>query len=226
MSKIPQQIAELYIQPVLVSQRITRMEETGIGRYWLDAKTAWNLGTEAIGLFVQNIRGVDAMHYQISRIVDSDSTWVIVPSSREFLAQTYMTFARDGLVPQCRRSPESWNVGNLLFSGVEGLCRLSQIHSLWRLAGVILLDPLCHVYRARDYRLSNGRNHDRVERVVQFRAENAVGDWQPPLLLMTCQPAKSVPTEQAARAYCLNGWHFVDGRSLKFAPAPVLAHAV
>ena len=81
------------------------------------------------------------------------------------------------------------------------------------LAGVIVLDPLCIMYKARSGTDSWGRVHrnDRPQHVVNFRAALDVEGWQPPLLLLTTKPAKSVNTEVVARAFCLNGFRFVAG---------------
>jgi hypothetical protein len=80
-------------------------------------------------------------------------------------------------------------------------------------AGVIILDPMCVMYQSRRGRDTSGHWHpnDRPQHVVNFRADLASDGWQPPLILLTDKPARSVTTTEVARAFQLDGFHFIAG---------------
>ncbi len=90
-------------------------------------------------------------------------------------------------------------------------------------AGVIILDPPCLLYKARGGTDSWGRIHrsDRPQHVVNFRAALDFDGWQPPLLLLTTNPAKAVNTDVVARAFCLNAFRFVAGESFDCWDVPI-----
>jgi hypothetical protein len=69
------------------------------------------------------------------------------------------------------------------------------------------------MYKARAGTDKWGHMHrnDRPQHVVNFRAALDAGGWQPPLLLLTERPAKSVTTVDVARAFCLNAFRFIAG---------------
>jgi hypothetical protein len=69
------------------------------------------------------------------------------------------------------------------------------------------------MYKARGGPDGGGRkfHNDRPQHVVNFRAALDRDGWQPPLLLLTGQPAKAVNTEVVARAFCLNAFQFIAG---------------
>ena len=86
-------------------------------------------------------------------------------------------------------------------------------------AGIILLDLQCMVHRARGFNNGNFRVcHDRPQLIVDFRSCLSVGQWAPPLIFLSQKPAKSVSTITMQRAYCLEAFHFVDGKTLRCRP--------
>ena len=91
------------------------------------------------------------------------------------------------------------------------------------IAGLIILDPPCLMYQARGGRDGWGHTfrNDRPQRVVNFRASLDRDGWQPPLLLLTERPAKSVTTDAVARAFCLNSFHFIAGDSFACWDEPI-----
>ena len=90
-------------------------------------------------------------------------------------------------------------------------------------AGLIILDPECIIYKARGGTNRWGRKfrNDRPQHVVNFRASLDSDGWQPPLVLLTEKPAKSVNTDVVARAFCLNGFRFIAGDSFSCRDEPI-----
>jgi hypothetical protein len=90
-------------------------------------------------------------------------------------------------------------------------------------AGVIILDPACIMYKARGGIDSWGNVHcnDRPQHVVNFRAALNMDGWQPPLLLLTTKPAKAVNTQVVVRAFCLNAFRFVAGDTFSCYGTPI-----
>lgn len=82
--------------------------------------------------------------------------------------------------------------------------------------GVMLLDPSCMVHKARDFKSWSGGRHDRPQRIVDFLSTAAIdSDARPLFGLLTCKRARSVGTAQIASVYCLDGWQFLDGASIR-----------
>ena len=103
------------------------------------------------------------------------------------------------------------NYGNVVLATPESLQAIGNT-ARNDAAALILVDMLCHVHKARGMRTGDFFvQHDRPQLVADFRNVVGLENWSPPLILLTEKPAKSIETDLIARAYCLEGWRFVDG---------------
>jgi len=194
----------------------------------LDAATAGDMGREQIGWFVGGHPGLARATEQLGRL-DSNpqgGVWVIVPLGRELSCELFATWpfaehvaARPGSSNSVWRSRKVW---------VAIPEDLKQLLPLVRtieggVAGVIVLDPPCILYKTRGGTDSWGNVHpnDRPQHVVNFRAGLDRDGWQPPLLLLTEKPAKAVDGQIVARAFCLNTFRFVAGDSFGCWEVPI-----
>jgi len=62
---------------------------------------------------------------------------------------------------------------------------------------------------------SKWTHNDRPELLNLFRKDLAEDGLRPPLLFMTCPPARSLNTLAAQRAYCLETMWYADGSRLR-----------
>jgi hypothetical protein len=200
---------------------ITRLEEKPLGWAVLDAATADLLGQEHIGWFVGNhSASVKQAAAQFGRL-DANSeggVWVVVPHSRELARELFDEWPHTDHVTERPKSTNSmWRSRKVWTAIPEDLKQLLPLARtvVGGVAGVIVLDPQCIMYKARGGTDGWGKWHrnNRPQHVVNFRAALNADGWQPPLLLLTTKPAKSVNTEVVARALCLNAFKFMAGES-------------
>lgn len=199
---------------------MTRLPETLLNWAVLDAATADELGREQLGWFVGNHPGLVRAAEQLGRL-DTNSeggVWVVVPLGWELACELFANWPhKDHLTAQPTSNNSVWRCRKVWVAMPEHLKLLLPLAQVLEVgvAGVIILDPPCIMHMARGGTDSWGKVHynDRPQHVVNFRAALDVDGWQPPLLLVTNQPAKAVNTAVVARAFCLNGFRFVAGDS-------------
>ena len=207
---------------------ITRWEEKPLGWATLDSATADMLGREQLGWFVGNHPGIDQAARQIARLDTNPAggVWVVVPHSRQLACELFAKWPHaDHVVEPPSSMNYAWRSRNVWFAIPEDLRHLLRLARDLesQIAGVIILDPDCIIYRARGGTDTWGHIHsnDRPQHVVNFRASLSADGWQPPLLLLTNKPAKSITTDVVARAFCLNGFRFIAGKSFGIWDEPV-----
>lgn len=207
---------------------VTRFPEKSLGWTVLDAATADEMGREQIGWFVGNHPGPKLAAEQFA-CLDTHSeggVWVVVPHSRDSASELFERWPRsDHLTGRPTSNNSMWRSRKVWVAIPEDL---KQLLPLARgitpgLAGVILLDPACTMYKARGGidLWGNLHRNDRPQHVVNFRAALDVDGWQPPLFLLTSKPAKAVNTQVVARAFCLNAFRFVAGDSFGCYEVPI-----
>ena len=178
------------------------------------------MGREKLGWFVGGHPGVSAATEQFGRLDANPEggVWVVVPLGKDLVAELWVRWPHPDYVPS-RPTEESpiWRSRKVWVAPPEHLrCLVADARRYPHgIAGVIVLDPPCIMYKARGGMDGQGRtmHNDRPQHVVNFRAALDVDGWQPPLLLLTENPAKSINTELVARAFCLNGFRFIAGDS-------------
>lgn len=207
---------------------VTRLPERSLGWTVLDAATADEMGREQIGWFIGNHPGPRLAAEQFA-CLDSHTeggVWVIVPHSRDLACELVASWPHsDQLTGRPTSKNSVWRSRKVWVAIPEDLTQLLPlVRGLTSgLAGVIILDPACTIYRARggiDLR-GNVHRNDRPQHVVNFRAALDVDGWQPPVLLLTTKPAKAVNTHVVARAFCLNAFRFVAGDSFGCYDVPI-----
>jgi hypothetical protein len=210
-------VREWYPNVSIGGRRITRMEETPISSFHLSSETAWTLGADNVGLFVGGIDSLRSIVESLRRLESSGTTpkWIVISASKSIAAlvvQMWVTPDDEDIVVKMPSLPQLRN--NIVLATPESLKRIdgSVNHHI---AGVILIDMLCHVHRARHMPGPAGRfvSNDRPQMIVDFRNSVGFKGWVPPLILLTEERAKSVHTDFIARAYCLDGFWFLDGQT-------------
>jgi len=220
----PAVITSRYRDAWIRGPRITRLEENRLGRFELDAETAWTLGTNNVGVFVGECKPLGGTIDVIRALHDATpgSKWIVVAATKKMAAVLIQRWLREDQVARVAvttlRLPQSYS--NIVLATPESLRRI-ETQDTDRIAGIIVLDMLCHIHKARGMKNRNFfvRN-DRPQLVANFRNDIAVDGWLPPVIFMTQKAAKSVTTDSIARAYCLDAWWFVDGKCVRCGPRP------
>lgn len=210
---VPVHVRERYHDIALSGHRITRWEETSMGSFRLCGETAWQLGTNNLGLFV----GATTNLYLLIEILkalelsNSSPTWIVIAAS---MKMAEIIFERWIAAPTLRRVvsitlqlPQTR--GNIILATPESLKKIPA-GAASNVAALILVDMLCHVHLARQM-----PNSDRPQLIADFRNQLCADGWAPPLIIVTQKPAKSVSTSNVARAYCLEGLWFIDGKTFR-----------
>lgn len=204
------------------------MEERELGRFRLTPTMAQTLGEENIGLFIGGCQNLDRAVNRIREIdrQDEGGRWIIVPSTRKSAAAVYQRWldSIDVWYVDPEEVPNIWHGDNVTFCLPESLAELTAPlkDDEIDVAGIIVLDLECVVHRARGFNNGNFRvRHDRPQLIVDFRSSLAIGRWAPPLIFFSQKPAKSVTTNSMQRTYCLEAFHFVDGKTLRCHPLPL-----
>lgn len=221
---VEDRLKDLYPYPAIRGCRITRMEETRLGRFNLDHSTALRLGTDNVGVFVGNC-GPPARALDKLAGLQTDSypaRWLVLSSSRQLASAFFRRQVPHTSGRSRKHAPPYWLAGNTVFTTPEGL----RVYGKERgsedsIAAILLVDPLCHVHKARG---PVGRGfvfHDRPQCIVDFRAGCSIDGWLPPFFVLVQHPAKSINTDPMLSPYCLEAWWYLDGECLRTGRPPV-----
>lgn len=209
--------------------RITRLEESVIGYFRFDAETAWDLGTSNIGVFVGASRPFDRTIEDLQKLESSPSKglWVVVAGTKQIAAAIVDLWFNGGVAkPISEENLDLPRLRNNVVLATPEVLGKNKYLAKESITGIIVLDLPCSIHRQRGMRNGNFFvQNDRPQYIANFRNDAARGPWLPPLFLITLQPAKSVSTDHVARAYCLDGWWFVNGQSLFCGNPPALPEA-
>jgi len=208
---------------------ITRLEEQPLGLAVLDAATADEMGREQLGWFVGNLPWSTTRAAEQFGRLDANpegGVWVVVPHSRDLACELFNEWPHtDHVTERPKANNSAWRSRKVWVAIPEDLKQfLPDARALSPgLAGVIIHDPPCIIYKSRSGTDSWGNVHhnDRPQHVVNFRAALDAHGWLPPLLLLTTKRAKAVTTNDVARAFCLNGFRFVAGDSFGCWDVPI-----
>jgi hypothetical protein len=207
----PPHLSTMYPSARVRGRLITRWEEQPLSWVSLDAETAAMLGRDQVGWFVSGHPGLNRAAEQLGRLDENPAggIWVVVPYSGVLATVLRHRWPHPQAIAPLGARGTGWRSRRVWVAWPETLPGLLPgiRASSEGVAGVIVLDPPCILYQAR------GRGNDRPQHIVNFRAALDTDGWQPPLLLLTTQPAKAVNTEVVARAFCLNSFQFVAGDS-------------
>jgi hypothetical protein len=219
---IPESIRYRYREAGLRGTKISRLEERRLGQFSLDPETAWELGRDNLGVF---IGGCDSLERTIEllRTLKQPSPaphWIVACASKDmaclFVRQWCQMDERSWVTARKLSLPQ--NHGNVVLATPESLPAIGGAERN-DVAALILVDMLCHIHKARGIRKRDFVvQHDRPQLVADFRNVLGLEDWLPPLILLAKEPAKSIATDPIARAYCLEGWRFVDGATMRWGP--------
>lgn len=218
----PTGITSRYRDAWIRGPRITRLEENRLGWFELDSETAWMLGTNNIGVFVGNCKPLGGTIDVIRALHDATpgSEWIVVAATKKMAAVLIKRWFREDQVGRVAvttlKLPQVYS--NIILATPESLRRIER-HRIDRVSGIIVLDMLCHIHKARGMKNRNFYvRNDRPQLIADFRNDVALDGWLPPMIFLTQKAAKSVTTDSIARAYCLDAWWFVDGKCLRCGP--------
>lgn len=236
MQPIPGFIQNLFPSAWIHGKRITRMEEDRIGTFEFDALTAFELGTNNIGLFVGGCRSFDDITRRLRRLESAEvrRTWVVVTCSKTEAVTICRQWSgeEDLSVRDIQSGTEFYRPqrhGNIIVAIPEKLHQIGS-DNCNEVAGILVIDENCLIYQARGgVHQGNYWRNDRPQRVANFRNRLTVDGWTPPLFVLTKKPAKSVITHSVQRAYCLDGFWFIEGSSFscgkrEISETPSLSH--
>jgi hypothetical protein len=215
----PDRLSEIYPTPRVNGKRVTRLPEKPLGWAILDAATADKMGREQLGWFVGNHSRHVRVAAQLGRLDTNPQggVWVVVTLDRVMSRELFDKWPHtDYVIERPRSNIFTWRSRKVWVAASEDLKQLLPFARAFTpgLAGLIVLDPECIMYKARGWnRWGRTIHNDLPQHVVNFRAALDEDGWQPPLLLLTTKPAGAVYTESVARAFCLNGFWFVAGDS-------------
>lgn len=218
----------LFPTPRIRGRAVTRLEERTLAWVSLGAEAANELGREHLGWFVGGHPGLRRAAEQLGRL-DSNpggGIWVAVPVGRDASRELFEHWPHGSQI----ELPPSWG-GSIWRSRKVWVAMPEDLRQLLPairtsdcgVAGIMLIDPLCIIHKARAGTNWKGEYHrnDRPQHVVNFRAALQLDDWQPPLIVLTQQQAKAVDTDVIARTYCLDGFRFIAGDSFGCWDQPV-----
>lgn len=217
---VPVHVRERYRDVVLSGRRITRWEETSMGSFRLCGETAWLLGTNNLGLFVGATTTLGPLIESLKALELSNSspTWIVIAATKKMAA---IIVQRWIAAPMLRRVAVTTlqlpkTRGNIILATPESLKKIAA-GAASNVAALILVDMLCQVHCARQMPNSEqfSVRNDRPQLIADFRNQLCTNGWAPPLIIMTQKPAKSAPTNYVARAYCLEGLWFIDGKTFR-----------
>lgn len=222
-------LAVTYPTARIRGRRVTRLDEQSLGWVVLDAPTAEELGREQLGWFVGNHPGLARVAEQLGRLDANPEggVWVVATHSRDLAYELFTKWPHpDQIIERPKSSKTSvWRSRRVWVALPEDLKNLLPLARTVEggVAGVIVLDPWCLLYKTRggtDWR-GNSHTNDRPQHVVNFRASLELDGWQPPLLLLTEQQSKAVHIEAVSRAFCLNAFQFIAGDSFGCWEVPI-----
>lgn len=221
-------LAATYPTARIRGRLITRLEGQTLGWANLNVATADEMGREQLGWFIGEHPGIARAAEQLGRLDANPEggVWVAVPHSRDLACELFANWPHtDHVADRPRSNNSAWRSRKVWIAIPEDLKHLLPLARAIEpgLAGVIILDPPCIMYKARGGTDPWGHmhNNDRPQHVVNFRAALDADGWQPPLLVLTSQPAKAVDTKVVARAFCLHGFRFIAGDSFGCWDSPI-----
>lgn len=210
----------LYPEPVIRGARIARLGERYLGPIAIDKATGQVLGEQQIGWLIGGVPDFETMIEHVYRINQAavGGRWIIVPATRNWAIAAYRWWSQRLDCSDVQDAPNLWSQKHVTFCLPEHLRNLArQIADPQPtpVAGILLLDPQCIVYRGRGFQTGSFRcAHDRPQLIVNFRSQLTIGNWSPPLLIMSCRAAAALHTTDITRVFGLEAMHFIEGRTL------------
>ncbi|WP_164104421.1 hypothetical protein [Candidatus Laterigemmans baculatus] len=195
-------------------RRVTRDGQRVIQQSDLDTGQLNDLASSHLGMFSGGFTSCEPMIRKLAALsqLNDAQRWIVVCSSKPFTETARGMFEAHGVSVKRDGRRERWRAGGLTVTTVEGLGRLSAEDT----SGVILLDPRCHVHKARDFRTFSGRLHDRPQILVDYLAQTTAAGAPAGLFVWTLAAPKSLPTARMAEIYARAAWWFVDPNSIRF----------
>lgn len=209
-----------YPTPLIRGRRVSRIGENYLGYSRADADTCRTLGEEQVGWFIGGISTFDRMvdHIRQVNAAVAGGRWVVIPATRSLAEVAYEQWFEESLSVGPSSRATMWHDNLVTFCVPERLAEAMAFLGEQEVgvAGILLLDPNCIVHRGRSFSRRGVRiAHDRPQKVVNFRASQAIGRWAPPLIVMSRHRAAAVSTQDVARVFCLESLQFIEGVSLR-----------
>ena len=202
-----------YCEPMFRGTAKPREGDQRFGRLVLDAKTAIDLGSSNVGLFVEGCPSFERMVEHFRNLSEtSTATWVVVASSKQVRDELARISKQIGASMD---TLDSTAFGNVIVATPEELQVLAA--TITNLAGILVVDYACHIHKCRGnaYRGFRAAN-DRPQKIVDFRMQFKIGEWSPPFIMFTNRKAMAVNTLPMLSPYCLETFRYIDGKTMRF----------
>ena len=136
-------IRSRYHEVMFSGAKTVRNGDAFLGRLKLDQETATELGTNNVGVFVENCFSLELLVEQMSELGSSnESQWIIVASTR-LVAEELQRLWDESVVSQ--------ETLNIVITTPEGLKNLGESIDPNSVAAILVVDYGCSIHKARGY---------------------------------------------------------------------------
>lgn len=205
---------------IMHARRIVRTSERRIATLSFDYQTLYELGAENIGILICGADSTETLIDHIGSIsrCNISGRIVVAAASGSIADWCYSMFSPSGRVSE---RPEVFDNGCVTFTTPESMRKVTVDRAPGRpVIAVLVLDPMCIVHRARGTSGVGWCINDRPQHVARMRYKHSIGDWRPPLCVMTTKRAKSLNTNTMLAPYGLDAWWYVDASTLRIGAPP------
>ena len=199
-------------------RRISRMSEKRIETFEFNSQSLTELGSDNIGLLIAGKADKERPIELVRELSEQEvnGNFVVATSSNKLADWCYRDLA--GANAKFKR-PDVYKHGCITLTTPEKISKVSFSEAT-KVLGLILLDPAGVVHKARGDSIKGWANNDRPQKLAKFRFKHRKDGWQPPMILVSLNQAKSMNTSQMLGPYSLEAWWFVDLATLRIGPAP------
>ena len=201
--------------PMIRGHRIVRMSEKRIGPFALDTETAESLNGNNAGVFIGNCRDADWMFEKMQQLsTDSEEEQFLVLLTSYSLADQFYRQAEGN----SSKRPDFWKQGALTFTTPGYLKKLDE-QITPNYSAIIIIDPKARLSLPNPGQ-SRWNNGGLPRQIAKYRYSCTMQQQRPPLVLMTCRPAKALNTAQMLAPLALDSWWFIEGKSVRIGKPP------
>ncbi|MCA8988477.1 MAG: hypothetical protein KDA78_12580 [Planctomycetaceae bacterium] len=205
----------IYEVPVMRGHRIARMSEKRLGDFRFDSDTANVLTEDNLAVMIGNCHDMDWIREKIGSLAEcDDQNEYVAIATTKILFQNWFTHSDYSEHCPSRIAPAFWREGAVTYATPESLPQLTDVMgSSESPACLLIIDP----YGNMPFAQGNGkaRSHNRSNLLVKFSNRF---EERPPLVYLTSKPAKSLNTAAMLAPMAIDGWWYVDGKSLRIGP--------
>ncbi len=202
--------------PMIRGHRIIRMSEKRIGPFALDAETAENLNSYNTGVFIGGCHDADWMLEKMQQLsIESESENFLVLLTSYAMADTYYRKTNSSK----SKRPAQWTQGAVTYT-TPGHLKKRNEETETNYSAVIVIDPRARLSLPNPGNRSKWNNGGLPRQIARYMNSHLSPATRPPLVFMTCKPAKSLGTQQMLAPFSLDSWWFIEGKSVRIGKPP------